>query len=114
VRLDQFIGRRKYVLMYLDIAGYELNALRGGEARLVQANPPALLVAFDPALSDFGATPEILADWLDDHGYELAFYDSDRNLIEYPEHPWRQRRIVLAIARSARNFVLKRLADGPA
>lgn len=113
VRLDQFIGRRKYALMCLDIAGYELNALRGTEAQLKQANPPALLVAFDPALSDFGATPEILADWLDDHGYELAFYDSDRNMIEYPDKPWRQRRIILAIARSARNFVLKRLADGP-
>lgn len=113
VRLDQFIGKRKYALMYLDVAGYELNALRGAENQLKQANPPALLVAFDPALSDFGATPEILADWLDDHGYELAFYDSDRNMIEYPDKPWRQRRIILAIARSARNFVLKRLADGP-
>lgn len=113
VRLDQFIGKRKYALMHIDIAGYELNALRGGEAQLKQANPPALLAAFDPALTDFGATPEILADWLDDHGFELALYDSDRNMIEYPEKPWRQRRVVLAIARSARNFVLKRLADGP-
>jgi FkbM family methyltransferase len=111
VRLDKFIGKRRYVLMCLDIAGCELNALRGTETQLIQANPPALLVAFDPALSDFGATPEIMADWLDDRGYELAVYDADRNMIDYPETPWRQRRIVLAIARTARNFVLKRLAD---
>jgi hypothetical protein len=32
-------------------------------------------------------------------------------MLDYPEAPWRQRRIVLAIARSARNFVLQRLAD---
>jgi FkbM family methyltransferase len=111
VRLDKFIGKRRYVLMCLDIAGGELNALRGAETQLIQANPPALLVAFDPTLSDFGATPEIMADWLDDRGYELATYDADRNMIDYPETPWRQRRIVLAIARTARNFVLKRLAD---
>jgi len=111
VRLEQFIGKRKYALMRLDIAGGELNALRGTEAQLKQANPPALLVSFDSALADFGGTPDILGDWLDDRGYELAHYDSDRNLIEYPETPWRQRRIVLAMARSARNFVLRRLAD---
>jgi len=111
MRLEKFIGKRRYVLMYMDIAGYELNALRGTEAQLAKANPPALLVAFDPALTDFGATPEILADWLDDRGYELAAYDADRNMLDYPQCPWRQRRIVLAIARSARNFVLHRLAD---
>jgi FkbM family methyltransferase len=111
VRLDHFIGKRRYALMHIDIAGCELNALRGAEAQLNQANPPALLVAFDPALTEFGATPEILADWLDDRGYELACYDSDRNLIEYPEAPWRQRRIVLAMARNARNLILRRLAD---
>lgn len=111
VRLEKFIGKRRYVLMYLDIAGYEMNALRGTEPQLIQANPPALLVAFDPALADFGATPEIMADWLDDRGYELAAYDADRNMLDYPQTPWRQRRIVLAIARSARNFVLQRLAD---
>jgi FkbM family methyltransferase len=111
LRLDKFIGKRRYVLMYLDIAGCELNALRGTEGQLAQSNPPALLIAFDPALSDFGATPEIMADWLDDRGYELAAYDVDRNMLDYPEAPWRQRRIVLAIARSARNFVLQRLAD---
>jgi len=113
VRLDKFIGKRRYALMCLDIAGCELNALRGTETQLIQANPPALLIAFDPALSDFGATPEIMADWLDDRGFELAVYDVDRNMIDYPETPWRQRRIVLAIARTARNFVLKRLADAP-
>ena len=111
VRLDKFIGKRRYVLMYLDIAGCELNALRGSDGQLTQSNPPALLIAFDPALSDFGATPEIMADWLDDRGYELAIYDADRNMLDYPEAPWRQRRIVLAIARNARNFVLQRLAD---
>lgn len=111
VQLEKFIGKRKYVLMYLDIAGYELNALRGTDAQLKKGNPPALLVAIDPTLTDFGATPEVLADWLDDRGYELAAYDSDRNMLDYPQAPWRQRRIVLAIARGARNFVLQRLAD---
>ncbi len=111
IRLEKFMGKRKYVLMYLDIAGYEMNALRGTEAQLTKANPPALLVAIDPALTDFGATPEIMADWLEDRGYELAAYDADRGMLDYPQAPWRQRRIVLAIARSARNFVLQRLAD---
>lgn len=113
VRLDQFIGRRRYALMHLDIAGSELNALRGAQEKLGHANPPTLLVAFDPALTDYGATSEIMADWLEDRGYELTYYDTDRNVIEYPPEPWRQRRTVLAIARNARNLVLKRLADMP-
>jgi FkbM family methyltransferase len=111
VRLEQFIGKRRYALMHLDIAGGEMNALRGAEARLAEANPPALLVALDSALADFGTTPEIVADWLDDRGYEIALFDADKNLIEYPDIPWRRRRKVLAMARSARNFVLQRLAN---
>ncbi|MGH6961709.1 MAG: hypothetical protein ACREE7_14610, partial [Dongiaceae bacterium] len=98
----------------LDIAGSELNALRGAEAQLAIANPPALLIALDSALADFGATADMVADWLDERGYELAFYDTDRNLIEYPDAPWRRRRTVLAMARAARNFVLQRLAGTPA
>src|SRR5262249_11669811 len=94
-----------------DIAGYELNALRGAEEQLKKGNPPALLVAMDPALTDFGATPEILADWLDDRGYELTAYDEDRNMLDYPQAPWRQRRIVLAMARSPGIFVRQRRAD---
>ncbi len=114
VRLDQFIGRRRYALACLDIAGGELNALRGAEAQLASANPPALIIALDSALVDFGATADMVADWLDERGYELAFYDTDRNLIEYPDAPWRRRRKVLAMARAARNFVLQRLAGTPA
>ena len=56
-------------------------------------------------------TADLLIDWLDERGYEITLYDVDRNMIDYPETPWRQRRMVLAMARSARNNILRRLAD---
>ncbi|MGH7185079.1 MAG: FkbM family methyltransferase, partial [Pseudomonadota bacterium] len=111
VRLEQFIGARRVALMCLDIAGGEFNALRGAEAQLRMANPPAMLLAIDSALTDFGVTADLLVDWLDERGYEITIYDVDRNMIDYPEVPWRQRRTVLAMARGARNSVLRRLAD---
>jgi FkbM family methyltransferase len=111
IRLEQFIGNRRVALISMDIAGGEFNALRGAESQLRNANPPALLVAVDSALTEFGITADLLADWLDERGYEITLYDVDRNMVDYPETPWRQRRIVLAMARSARNHVLKRLAD---
>jgi FkbM family methyltransferase len=110
VRLDRFMGRRRYALMRLDIAGSEFLALRGAEGKLAESNPPAILVALDASLADFGATPEVVADWVDEHGYELALYDADRNTIDYPPDPWRVRRYVLAMARMSRNFILQRLA----
>jgi FkbM family methyltransferase len=111
VRLEQFMGARRYALMCLDIAGGEFGALRGSEAQLRAGNPPAILLAIDSALADFGVTADLLVDWLDERGYELTLYDVDRNMIDYPETPWRQRRVVLAMARTARNSILRRLAD---
>ena len=111
VRLEQFMAERRYALMCLDIAGGEFNALRGAESQLRNGNPPALLIAIDSALTDFGVTADLLADWLDERGYEITLYDVDRNMVDYPETPWRQRRTVLAMARSARNNILRRLAD---
>lgn len=111
VRLEQFIDSRRFALMCMDIAGGEFGALRGAEAQLRNANPPAILLAIDSALSDFGVTADLLIGWLDERGYEITLYDVDRNMIDYPETPWRQRRMVLAMARAARNNILRRLAD---
>lgn len=114
VRLDQLLSKRPYALINMDIAGCELTALQGGREHLAKCHPPVMILAMDDALRDFGSSPQALIDWLDELGYEIAFYDADRNVIEYPDIPWQRRRKLLAIARRERNTVLRRLADHPA
>jgi FkbM family methyltransferase len=110
VRLDQAAGERRYALMKIDIAGGELVALRGAEAMLRQANPPAILVAIDAALGECGSSPQQLTGFLASCGYECILYDADRHRLDYVAEPWTERRLVLAVAGAARNFVSARLA----
>jgi FkbM family methyltransferase len=110
VRLDQTMNARRYALMKLDIAGGELIALKGAEAMLREANPPALLIAMDDALNQCGTSPEQLTDFLTAQGYESILYDADRHKLDYIAKPWTKRRIVLAVAQKGRNFVSSRLA----
>ena len=112
VRLDQAMAARRYALMRLDIAGGELVALRGAEAMLREANPPALLIAMDSALNECGSSPEQLTDYLGAMGYECILYDADRHKLDYVGMPWTRRRYVLAVAQRGRNYVSSRLA-GP-
>ncbi len=111
VTLDRWVEIRRYALMRLDIAGCELFALEGAVECLAGANPPAILLALDNALGDFGHSPGQVADWLAERGYDTILYDADRHQLEYVEEPWCRRRLVLAVAQSARNEVSRRLAD---
>jgi len=113
VRLDEVAGHLRYALMRLDVAGGEASALQGAMEMLRESNPPALLVALDQALADYGLSPERVAEWLLDQGYELVLYDADRHCLDYGASPWRTRRVVLAIARAGRNQVSQRLAGAP-
>jgi FkbM family methyltransferase len=114
VRLDQLLAKRPYAMIHMDIAGCEMTALQGAREHLAKSHPPVMMLAMDDALKDFGSSPPALVDWLDELGYEIAFYDADRNVIEYPDIPWQRRRKLLAIARKERNTVLRKLADHPA
>ena len=109
-RLDDALGERRYAAIRIDVAGQELAVLQGMTEMFREANPPALLLALDDALGDYGLTPEQVMDWLAEHGYEIVLYDADRHQIAYEAAPWRRSRTVIAIARAARNLVSRRLA----
>ncbi|MEX0809404.1 MAG: FkbM family methyltransferase [Dongiaceae bacterium] len=111
VMLDRWVDGRRYALMRLDIAGCEMLALDGAMDCLAVANPPAILIALDAALTEFGSAPMHVAEWLAARGYETILYDADRHKLDYVGEPWLRRRLVLAIAQSARNDVSRRLAD---
>lgn len=110
VRLDGAFGQNGYSLMRMDIAGMEAAALAGAEAMLQNRNPPVILLALDAALQDFGSSPEAVSGFLAERGYECILYDADRHRLEYVADPWRTRRLVLAVAESARNHLSQRLA----
>jgi len=110
VRLDGYLGQHRYSLMRLDVSGMEPVVLAGAEAMLQDCNPPVMLIALDSALADFGSSPEALAAYLAERGYECILYDADRHRLDYLAEPWRHRRLVLAVAERARNFLSQRLA----
>jgi FkbM family methyltransferase len=111
VMLDRWVDARRYALMKLDIAGCEMLALEGAAGCIAAANPPAILIALDAALTEFGSAPVLVAEWLAARGYETILYDADRHKLDYVAEPWQHRRMVLAVAQSARNDVSRRLAD---
>lgn len=110
VRLDSYLGNHRYSLMRLDVSGMEPTVLAGAEAMLQDCNPPVMLLALDSALADFGSSPEALAGYLAERGYECILYDADRHRLDYLAEPWRHRRLVLAVAERARNYLSQRLA----
>lgn len=111
VTLDRWVEIRRHALMRLDIAGCELFALEGAVECLAAANPPVILIALDGALADFGLSPGAVAEWLADRSYDTILYDADAHKLVYVADPWQRRRIVLAVAQSARNDLSRRLAD---
>jgi hypothetical protein len=111
VMLDRWVDARSYALMKLDIAGCEMMALEGAVDCLAAGNPPAILIALDAALAEFGSAPVLVAEWLATRGYETILYDADRHKLDYVAEPWQRRRMVLAVAQRARNDVSRRLAD---
>jgi FkbM family methyltransferase len=110
VRLDGYLGNHRYSLMRLDASGMEPIVLAGAEAMLQDCNPPVMLLALDSALADFGSSPEAVAGYLAERGYECILYDADRHRLDYVAEPWLHRRMVLAVAERARNYLSQRLA----
>jgi FkbM family methyltransferase len=111
VRLDSLLIGGRYAMGKMDIEGAEPLALKGAERMLEACNPPVWLLEINGSLRHYGYTEAELQDWLVDHGYELALYDSDSRHFQYPPAPWAARPNVLAIARSHREMVLRRIAE---
>jgi FkbM family methyltransferase len=110
VQLDELLVGRPCQLLRIDVAGYELRVLEGAEGLLRRPSGPALLIAFDRALADYGWSPRQLIGWLAAHGYETCFYDGRRHMILHVAEPWRLHRMLFAFPRAARNRISQRLA----
>jgi FkbM family methyltransferase len=110
VQLDEFLVGRPCQLVRIDVAGYELRVLEGAQGLLRRASAPALLIAFDRALADYGWSPRQLIGWLAARDYETCFYDGRRHMILHVAEPWRLHRMLFAFPRAARNRISQRLA----
>jgi FkbM family methyltransferase len=110
VQLDELLIGRTCQLLRIDVAGYELRVLEGAQGLLRRPSAPALLVAFDRALADYGWSPGQLIGWLAARDYETCFYDGQRHMMLHVAEPWRLHRMLFAFPRAARNRVSRRLA----
>lgn len=91
-------GLERLDLVKLDIEGAELAALRGGQKMLEQFRPTLIVEIGRESCRAAGHEPEVLAQWLVDHGYFLvrmedggtqvevspAALDDFQNVIAYP------------------------------
>lgn len=91
-------GLERLDLVKLDIEGAELAALRGGEKMLARFRPILIVEIGRESCRAAGHEPEVLAQWLIDHGYRLvrmedggtqvevspAGLDDFQNVIAYP------------------------------
>jgi len=110
-RLDNLLAGERYAMGKMDIEGAEPLALEGAGKMLEARNPPVWLLEMNGSLHHYGFTEEGLRDWLAARGYDLALYDSDSRRLEFPTTPWLARPNVLAIARTQREMVLRRIME---
>ena len=108
VRLDDALNGRKYAMGKMDIEGAELLALQGAESLLSDANPPVWLLEMKHS-EDYGFTDQELCDFLAKYGYELAIYNADNRELHWDKQPWKQNDNVLAIARTEKDAVIKKI-----
>ena len=73
MQIDEVVVGRRCSLLRIDVAGYELRVLQGAEELLRRPNPPALLIAMDSALSDYGQAPRQVMGWLAAREYAVCF-----------------------------------------
>lgn len=75
VRLDDFIatkGLEHVDLIKIDVEGYELHVLRGGERTIDRYSPKLFIEVCDSNLRDHGTSAKQLVEWLQAKGYNLV------------------------------------------
>lgn len=76
MRLDDVI-EHEVALLKIDVEGHEIAVLEGAERLIGESRPPMVLEA------NTGHHEELLAHWLDEHGYDYRIAD-ERNLLCLP------------------------------
>lgn len=69
-------------LIYLDIEGYELNALKGG-IETIKRHRPVIAVEINRNINYYGTTPDELRSWIKSLGYEFVFSMNSDEVFNY-------------------------------
>ncbi|WP_327588947.1 FkbM family methyltransferase [Nonomuraea sp. NBC_00507] len=113
VRLADALPDRPWALGKLDIEGAEMNALIGAEQLVAGADPPVWIIELiDECQERFGLSVVQFREWLNDHGFDILFYEPDFNLLLPAPNPLPYPRYnVLAVSRKHRTEVEARLLE---
>ncbi len=86
--LTEVLDGAPCALAKLDLEGAEMAALRGARPLLAEGGLPLLLLeAWDHQLRRLGTSREELLDYLSQHGYRFATYDSDAGELLVDDSP---------------------------
>jgi FkbM family methyltransferase len=114
-RLDDVLPERPFAMGKLDVEGAEHRALLGADQLTAQGKPAVwMLELVDRFLGRYGSSVARVREWLDEHGYDMALYDPDRNELLPAPYPLSQGQgpDVLAVSRRHRAWVRERLRGG--
>lgn len=75
--------KRRVSVIKLDIQGYELFALQGGERRIMKDRPEIFIEIEPPHLTRFGLTDNDVLRWLEEHNYACV-RDHDYDWVASP------------------------------
>jgi FkbM family methyltransferase len=115
IRLDTFEPYAQYALGKMDIEGAEPLALAGAQERLRQANPPVWLLELAGYSTLYGVSSDEVVQRLAEAGFECAVFNPETATLEYTSKPWLLGvQNVLAVSSAHRDFVARRLRQGPA
>ncbi len=82
VKENQLTGR--VALIKIDVEGWEHKVIKAGQAVLSRPDAPALLAEFNQTAARLaGSSCEELYRMLQDLGYQMFFYNSQRSVLEY-------------------------------
>lgn len=112
VSLDDALGDGAFAMGKIDVEGFETAAFRGARHRLAAADPPVWQIEIlDHQLGKAGSSRDELTALLDEAGFMLASFDRERGVVEYMEAAEVSPGNVLAIHRSARAHIERRLSE---
>jgi FkbM family methyltransferase len=110
IRLDDWPGRRPYVLAKIDIEGVEPLAFRGAEEMLRESNPPVWIMEVAGYSNCYGVGTSELLDSLQRQGYDCMTYDPQARCLLPDPRPWESgRQNVLMVSRAAYAETLRRI-----
>lgn len=89
--LDMELTQREPTLIKIDVEGYELSVISGGEETLGKPSLQAIIIEINEKCKRYGVEPEHIFESITDYGFTACRYDPrNRQLTEIKKEVWKE------------------------